>query len=135
MKFPAKAALVSALVALPVEWVNYRYFAFPIDVGYENPTWFQQVTGAEWVLLHLPGLRLLRWLDRSEHTRWEPLALFGSGYIDTMVLLLLAVLLVHWISGLRGRRVVQPGTGRPVPFGSAAGADSRKAGSRASRTV
>jgi hypothetical protein len=121
MTFPAKAAIVSALAAIPIEWVNFRYLAFPIDVGYENPNWFQQVTGAEWVLLHLPGLWLLRWLDRTGYTRWESLALFGSGYIDTVLVLLFAILLVRWISGLTGRRVVQPGTGRP--------------GGRASRTV
>jgi hypothetical protein len=107
MKYPVKVALISALVALPLEWVNYRYFAFPIDVGYVNPTWFQQVTGAEWVLLHLPGLRLWDWLEHRGHSELVPAAIFASGYIDTVLLLFLALLLTHWISGLRRRRPAQ----------------------------
>lgn len=107
MKFPAKAALISALAAIPMEWVNYRYLAFPIDVGYENPTWFQQVTGTEWVLLHFPGLKLMMWLDRSGHRRWESFVLFAGGYIDTALLLFLAILLIRRIARLKRRPTAQ----------------------------
>jgi hypothetical protein len=103
VRFAAKAGLTSALVAMPVEWVNYKYFAFPIDVGYENPTWFQQVTGTEWVLLHLPGLWLAGWLDGRGHHQWIVPVMLFSGYLDTLVVLLLTSLAVRWISGMRHR--------------------------------
>ena len=67
----AKIAAILAVIAVPVEWFNYRYLAFPIDVGYENPTWFQQVTGTEWVLLHFPGLRLLGPLESHGLRQFE----------------------------------------------------------------
>jgi len=108
MKFAAKAAIVTAIVAAPLEWVNFRYFAFPIDVGYENPAWWQQVTGVEWVLLHLPGLWALLWLDKTGHPALGAVAVVAGGYLDTFLLLFVLVLLVHWMGQLMRRRTPEP---------------------------
>ncbi len=97
----AKIAAILAVIAVPVEWFNYRYLAFPIDVGYENPTWFQQVTGTEWVLLHFPGLRLLGPLESHGLRRFEWPALLVSGYIDTF---LIAFLPSFCFDGIARRR-------------------------------
>ena len=98
----AKIAGIVALIAVPVELVNGVYCAFPIDVGYENPTWFQQVTGAEWVLLHYPGLRLLTPLESHGLGQLEWPAILVSGYLDTFLLAFLAILLFRWIAGRAG---------------------------------
>ena len=108
MKFAAKAAIVTAVVAAPLEWVNFRYFAFPIDVGYENPTRWQQVTGAEWVILHLPGLRLGLWLDDKGYRGLAAGSIVAGGYLDTFLLLFVLALLVHWIGRLTRRRTAEP---------------------------
>lgn len=102
----AKIAAILAVIAVPVEWINYRYLAFPIDVGYENPTWFQQVTGTGWVLLHFPGLRLLGTLESHGLQRFEAPALVISGYLDTFLVAFLAILLFRWIA----RRTKRPAT-------------------------
>ncbi len=94
----ARIAAIIAVIAVPIEWVNYRYLAFPIDVGYENPTWFQNVTGTEWLMLHFPGLMLLPPLERHGFHRLLAPTLVISGYLDTFLIAFLAVLLFRWVA-------------------------------------
>lgn len=86
MKQPARIAAVSALIAaLPVELVSYFVFPFPLDVGLSNDaSWFAQFMGFQWVILHLPGLRLTSRCDPYfHHPRLDDFALLLSGYLDT----------------------------------------------------
>lgn len=99
----AKIAAILAAVVVPVELLNDRFCAFPIDVGYENPTWFQQMTGTEWVLLHYPGLRLLMPMENHGFQRLEWSAVLMSGYLDTFLVAFLAILLFRWIARRRKR--------------------------------
>jgi hypothetical protein len=99
----AKIAAILAAVAVPVELLNDRFFAFPIDVGYENPTWFQQVTGTEWVLLHYPGLRLLAPMENHGFQRLEWSTVLISGYLDTFLIAFLGILLFRWLARRRKR--------------------------------
>jgi hypothetical protein len=99
----ARIAAILAAVAVPVEWLNNRYCSFPIDVGYEHPTWMQQLTGTEWTLLHSPGLLLMAVLEGHGLRKLESPALILSGYLDTFLLALLTVLLVRWVARRRGR--------------------------------
>jgi hypothetical protein len=95
-----KSIVIAAVVAVPLELVNLFFFAFPIDVGLApDAPLYTQFLGAEWVLLHLAGLRMTSWLDpygkapRVDYAVW-----FLSGYAGTALLLLLGISIVR---GLR----------------------------------
>jgi hypothetical protein len=91
-------------VAIPLELVNFFIFPFPIDVGLsDNASWFRQVMGFQWVILHWPGLRLLQWLGRIGQMRLGTVALIASGYADTALLLIAAFLAFRGIRRLAQR--------------------------------
>jgi hypothetical protein len=111
LKWPIGAAL---LAALAVETINFWVLAPPIDVGYPPGTpWYINLIGFQWVILHLPGLRSLDWLERvfgcqqrnivMGCRRVDILVLFVSGYLDTALLLIAVVLGFRWIPLLARR--------------------------------
>jgi hypothetical protein len=96
-----------ALVAtIPVELVNLFFFTFPIDVGLApDAPWYSQVLGAEWVLLHLAGLRVTSWLDPyAASPRFDYFVWFLSGYACTALLLIAGILMFRWVRRLAGKR-------------------------------
>jgi hypothetical protein len=96
---------IALIVAIPVELVNFFFFAFPIDVGLApDAPWYSQLLGAEWVLLHLAGLRLTGWLDPyGASPRLDYFAWFLSGYAGTALLLIAGILTFRWIRRLAGK--------------------------------
>lgn len=108
MKSPIKTAL---LTAFAVEGVNFCCLTPPIDVGYPPGThWYVNLIALEWIILHLPGLRLLDHYERLlgchqanvvMGCRWVDVSvLFAYGYLDTALLLLVVILGFQWISKL-----------------------------------
>jgi hypothetical protein len=98
-----KKPIITALIAaLPIELVSFFVFPFPIDVGLPSDAGpFAQFMGAQWVILHLPGLWLSSWAD------WQPgltfPALLLSGYFDTALLIFLGICLYRAIRRLLRR--------------------------------
>jgi hypothetical protein len=100
MKRPILFAL---LLAIPVEVVNFFFLAFPIDVGLpEDASWLEKLAGSQWVILHLPGLRLLDWFDRMGLSRLGIFAVFASGYLDTVLVLIVGIFAFRWFRRLTG---------------------------------
>jgi hypothetical protein len=97
MSWLKKRIILALVVAIPLELVNFFFLAFPIDVGLpDDAPWYAQALGAEWVLLHLPGLRLTSWLDPYPSSpNIEAIVWMLSGYIDT-ALVLIAGILIYW---------------------------------------
>ena len=86
------------LAALAIELVNWFLLAFPIDVGYPpDAPWYIQLSGAQWVLLHLPGLHSLAWFEKVAGChqfnvvmgcrRVDTVVLFAGGYLTTALLI------------------------------------------------
>jgi hypothetical protein len=92
-----KSIVITAVVAIPVELVNFFFFAFPIDVGLTpDAPWYSQLLGAEWVLLHLAGLRMTSRLDPyGKAPRVDYFVWFLSGYAGTALLLLAGITLIR----------------------------------------
>jgi hypothetical protein len=89
-----KSILIALVIAIPVELVNFFFFAFPIDVGLsDDAPWYAQALGAEWVLLHLPGLWLARWFDPYASSAALRVILLLSGYVDTSLLFIAGILI------------------------------------------
>jgi hypothetical protein len=105
-----KRILIAALVAIPLELVNFFFFAFPIDVGLsDDAPWYTQALGAEWVLLHLPGLRLTSWLDPYPSSpNLERAVWMLSGYVDTVLVLVAGILVVWGLKRWRAKRSAKP---------------------------
>src|ERR1700678_1054732 len=95
MSWLKKRIILALVVAIPLELVNFFFLAFPIDVGLpDDAPWYAQALGAEWVLLHLPGLRLTSWLDPYPSSpKIEIVVWMLSGYIDTALVLLAFILI------------------------------------------
>ena len=111
MKWPIKTAL---LAALAIEAINFWLLAPPIDVGYPpGSPWYINLIGFQWVIVHLPGLRLLDWLERVSGCqqlnivmgcrRVDIFVLFVSGYLDTALLLIAVIFGFRWIPHLARR--------------------------------
>jgi hypothetical protein len=98
MKSHIRLALIFALlVAIPVDALNFWVFPYPIDVGLpDDATLLEKLIGAQWVILHWPGLYLSDWFDSTSSPTWRTdFVLFVSGYFDT-VLLIIAFFGVFW---------------------------------------
>jgi hypothetical protein len=62
VRSPINLVLVGALL---IEALNLRLFAFPMDVGLPaSIPWYTRLLADQWLLLHLPGVVSLGWLDR-----------------------------------------------------------------------
>ena len=97
---------LALIVAILVELVNLFFFTFPIDVGLApDAPWYSQFLGAEWVLLHLAGLRVPSWLDPyGTSPRFDYFVWFLSGYAGTALLLIAGILMIRWVRRLAGKR-------------------------------
>jgi hypothetical protein len=92
---PINLALVGALL---IEALNLRFFAFPMDVGLPaSIPWYTRLLADQWLLLHLPGVVSLGWLDRLGLERFDTFVLFVSGYLETVLLLIAGIVLCQWI--------------------------------------
>ena len=102
----AKRALVAAF---PVELVNYFVVRYP--AGSHLPVredWFQAVA-AQWYMFHLPGVFALNEFGVLRNSRLLGHAvLFLSGWIDTAILLFLALLLVEVALGIIRELIRKP---------------------------
>ena len=95
VRSPIKLALA---VALLIEALNLRFCAFPIDVGLPaNIPWYTRLLADQWLLLHLPGIVSLGWLARLGLERFDTFALFLSGYVETVLLLIAGIVFYQWI--------------------------------------
>ena len=82
MKSVIKIALI---VAVPIEGISWL-FPFPVDVGYTpDVPWYINLAGGFWLILHLPGLRVVEWF-RCDGNMVFPFLLV-SGYFVAALLL------------------------------------------------
>ena len=103
---PAKLALI---VALMIEALNLRFCGFPLDVGLPaNVPWYTRLLADQWLVLHLPGVVSLSWLDRLGLHRFDYFALFLSGYVETVLLLIACIALFQWIRDATTRDSTEP---------------------------
>ena len=101
VRSPIKLVLAGALL---IEALNLRFFAFPIDVGLPaSIPWYTRVLAGQWLLLHLPGVVSLGWLDRLGLERYDTFVLFVSGYLETVLLLVVCIGLYQWFREVRMR--------------------------------
>lgn len=105
-----KVAKIALVVAIPIEIANFFLAGFPLDIGFEPADpWYDKVIGYQWLVLHFPGVMLVRWLDGTGLRKWfgsripwmslETLyhsVLFVSGYLDTIFLVLAGLLAFRW---------------------------------------
>ena len=106
VRSPIKFVLVGALL---IEALNLRFFAFPIDVGLPaNIPWYTRLLASQWLLLHLPGVVSLGWLDRLGLERFDTFVLFLSGYVETVLLLIAGIVFFEWIRNLSKRDAERP---------------------------
>ena len=92
---PIKLALVGALL---IEALNLKFFAFPIDAGLPaSIPWYTRLLADQWLLLHLPGVVSLGWLDRLGLARYDSFVLFVSGYLETVLLMIAGIVFWEWI--------------------------------------
>ena len=89
--------LIALALALPVEAINLTFLAPPLDVGYADGTpWYVQWIGLQWVLLHLPALWwFTNWLGQAGLQQWNVPALFLTGYIETVLVLTAAMVVLR----------------------------------------
>ncbi|HTX40978.1 MAG TPA: hypothetical protein VMD25_04060 [Acidobacteriaceae bacterium] len=93
MRFATKAALASGIAAIPFEFLSCWLGAFPLDIGLPpGAPWWRQIAATEWTLIHLPGLKLLLWLQLDRYPVWGMFTIVASGYVDTALCLFLAIL-------------------------------------------
>lgn len=80
--------LLALLLGIPLEVVNFRLYAFPIDVGLRpDAGWFTQIMAVRWLILHWLGLRAVVWFHAPyRYLMWCFLA---GGYIEVSILLFL----------------------------------------------
>jgi hypothetical protein len=106
VRSPIKLALIGALL---IEALNLRFCAFPMDVGLAaNIPWYTRLLADQWLLLHLPGVVSLGWLDRLGLQRFDTFVLFVSGYLETVLLLIAGIVLWQWIREVSTRHPVEP---------------------------
>jgi len=106
-----RRSIVFALaLAVPIELLNFFVFPYPIDVGLpDDASWLQRLVGAQWIVLHWPGLRLLEWLGAVGGQRLAIPGLFASGYIDTVMVILASALFVMWLRRLASKHGMATG--------------------------
>jgi hypothetical protein len=107
VKPPIKSAVLWALLtAIPVELVNFWLAMPPLDVGLApDAPWYANVLAGEWVILHLPGLRLASSIGMLDFGGPGLFILLASGYLDTALLIAIGIHCFRW---LRPRK-------RPIP--------------------
>ena len=99
MKLPIESALFRGfVVAIPLELANFWLAIPPIDVGFAaSPRWYEYLLDGEWVFLHLPGLLLSGWFEQRGFGKYDAFLLFASGYLDTALLIALAIVCFRFI--------------------------------------
>jgi hypothetical protein len=106
MRSPIKLVLVGALL---IEALNLKLFAFPMDAGLPaSIPWYTRLLAGQWLLLHLPGVVSLGWLDRVGLERYDSFVLFVSGYLETVSLLIAGIVFFQWIRDLSMRGARRP---------------------------
>lgn len=101
---------MALLAALPIEVLN-AVPRFAIDVGLPaNASWVQQFLASEWVILHLPGLRMSTLDPYYHHWTFDVAGVVLSGYIDTALLIFAGIWLYRGI-----RRLSQKGSAQGIP--------------------
>jgi hypothetical protein len=101
VRSPIKLALV---VALLVEALNLKFCAFPVDTGLPATIpWYTRLLADQWLLTHLPGVVSLGLLHRLGLQRFDYFALFVSGYLETVLLLVVCIGLYQWFREVRMR--------------------------------
>jgi hypothetical protein len=94
-----KRIIIALIAALPIELVNFFLFPAPIDVGpAPDASLFERFMFTQWVLLHLPGLWFSDWFDPDGRRGATTFILLLSGYLDTALLIFVAIYTCH---GLR----------------------------------
>lgn len=77
--------------AFPFEVVNFFLLMPPLDVGYPTGTsWSIELLGAQWAVFHWIGLRASDLLQGSRYSALGFPIVFACGYLETVVLLMLA---------------------------------------------
>ena len=105
-----KPLIIALLLALPIEALNARP-TFAIDIGLpDNASWLQRFLALEWVILHLPGLRLSTLDPYYHHWTLDVAGVVLSGYLDTALLIFAGIWLYRGI-----RRLSQKGSAQPAP--------------------
>jgi hypothetical protein len=109
LKRPLTFAL---LAALPIELANFFLFHAPIDVGpAPDASLLEKFMINQWVLIHLPGMWFSDWAspdsvpDPSNHLVLIYSTWISSGYIDTVLLILLGCFAFRGIRRLTQRAV------------------------------
>jgi hypothetical protein len=78
---------------MPLEVANFFLAGFPLDTGFDTAaTWFEKV-GYQWLVLHSPGVWLIvRLFDKGVRIeKFSDIVLFVSGYLDTVLLILIGI--------------------------------------------
>lgn len=80
--------VISLLLALPLEGVNFLFGGLALDPGniHELP-WYKQVIGFEWGVLHAPGILAADWISRAGVAGHDGLVVLIAGYLVTAVLI------------------------------------------------
>lgn len=92
---------IALLAAIPIEAINLWICPFPIDVGYpEGTPWYWNLRGALWVFPHLTGIRMWDWLYQHGLQKYFVHVLFVSGYLSTVLVLLIIIFVLRWIRSL-----------------------------------
>jgi hypothetical protein len=103
---PINLVLVGTLL---IEALNLRFFAFPTGVGLPaSIPWYTRLLADQWLLLHLPGVVSLGWLDRLGLERFDSFVLFVSGYLETVTLLVAGIVFCQWIRDISTRQPAEP---------------------------
>ena len=99
--------MTALVAAIPIEVLNARLADAMFDPGPAPTDWGSILLAYEWGILHLPGLllaRLLHWYGPT----W-PWLLFGSGYLDTALLLVAIILVLGRLQRYLARIIHRPG--------------------------
>jgi hypothetical protein len=88
--------LIALLVAIPIEALNFWVFMPPLDVDTTpGPHWYNTAIAFEWIILHLPALRVSGWLEDMGLRGNLLVTLFAGGYLTTALLILAVLTSVH----------------------------------------
>jgi hypothetical protein len=105
MKSHVKFALLFGLAAaIPIEAVNFWVFPFPIDVGLpDDATLLQKTIGAQWLILHWPGMYLADWFEPVGSPGYTGFVVFFGGYLSTALLIIAGIFCFQWFRHLAGK--------------------------------
>lgn len=102
MKSPIKFAF---FMAMPLEAANMYFrgfsFAHGILVGGVS---LGALLNDQFEIIHWPGLRASDWFDSIGFPQIGLMATVASGYVDTILLLLAAIVVFGWLRGGGARR-------------------------------